>query len=96
MQIQISAINKIDRAIGETKSLMSVDKDPLFPAFLIELTRYRSLVESQWPLDRSQKDSVDIGRVAVRELDESYPDYVSTLCKLGSFLREEDGNAESA
>lgn len=89
MQIQALAINKIDQAISDTKDLMAVDKDPLLPAFLSELHRYRSLAESHWPLETDEKNSVDIGRVAMRELDEKYPEYVGILCRLGSFLREE-------
>ena len=89
MQIQTLAINKIDQAISDTKDLMAFDEDPLLPAFWSELVRYRSLVESHWPLDANEKNSIDIGRVAMRELDEKYPDYVGILCRLGSFLREE-------
>ena len=89
MQIQALALNKIDQAISETKDLMVIDRDPLLPAFWSELIRYRSLVESHWPLEENEKNLVDIGRVAMRELDEKYPDYVGTLCSLGSFLRDD-------
>jgi hypothetical protein len=61
MQIQVIAIDKIDQAINETQNRMVVDKGPLFPAFILELKRYRSLVESQWPLRATEKSSVDIG-----------------------------------
>lgn len=89
MKTQILAISKIDHAISETNSLMTLSSDPLLPAFLDELNRYRELVESHWPLDSREKSSVDIGRVAVRELDETFPTYVGVLCSLGAFLREE-------
>ena len=71
---------------------MTLANDPILPAFLTELCRYRGLVQSHWPLDSDEKSTVDIGRVAVRELDERYPNYVETLCNLGAVLRDETNN----
>lgn len=82
-------IDKIDRTIDETRRLMALANDPLLPALLTELLRYRGLAQSHGPLDSDEKHSVDIGRIGVRELDERYPGYVGLLCDLGAILRDE-------
>lgn len=83
------ALDKLDLAIRETEFLLLNDKSPLLPAFLNELQRYRSLACDHWPLNAEEKKTVDIGRVAVREFDETYPDYVTLLSNVGVLLREE-------
>ncbi|MBP1207347.1 hypothetical protein JOD97_005427 [Duganella sp. 1411] len=77
MKIQALAINKIDQVISDTKDLMAIDRDPLFPAFWSELIRYRSLVESHWPLDENEKNSVDIGRVAIVDLKSAASEFIA-------------------
>ena len=84
---QAEAVRIVDKAVASTLALLAVRDDPLLQSFLVELRRYRSLVLSHWPLSVDEKAGVDIGRVAVRELDGTWPDYVSQLSRLGAFLR---------
>lgn len=87
--MKIEAINQIDAAIEQTKKILITDNSQLLIAFLSELNRYRNLAIDHWPLTIYEKETIDIGRVAVRELDDLYPDYVTLLSKLGVLLRTE-------
>jgi hypothetical protein len=87
--MKIEALDKLNLAIKETKFLQENDKNPLLPAFLRELQRYMVLACDHWPLNAEEKATVDIGRVAIRELDNVYPDYVTLLSNIGALLREE-------
>lgn len=82
-------INKIDTAIKETEKILLNDKNQLLIAFLKELNRYKNLIIDHWPLTLNEKGTIDIGRIAVRELDDLYPDYVTLLSNIGAILREE-------
>jgi hypothetical protein len=82
-------VKAIDIAIERTKELLAVDDDPLLRPFLIELQRYQRVATDHWPLTPDEKRSVDIGRVAARELDDVYPEYVTLLCNVGAALRQE-------
>jgi hypothetical protein len=88
--MQPKMIQAVDSAIANTEKLLSHADNPLLRAFVSELQRYKTLVENHWPLTNMEKETVDIGRVAVRELDDVYPDYVTELCQLGAALREEE------
>lgn len=85
--MQIQALEMIDIAIKETINILSIDKDPLIYSFLQELNRYKSLATIHWPLNAEEKLTVDIGRAAVRELDNSYPQYATLLSQVGALLR---------
>lgn len=87
MTKQEEAIRTVDEAIASTLTLLEQGDDPLLQSFLAELRRYRQLIASHWPLTAEEKSGVDIGRVAVRELDETWPDYVTQLSRMGAFLR---------
>ncbi|MBA5607392.1 hypothetical protein H3H36_18710 [Duganella sp. FT3S] len=80
-------LNKLDMAIQETETLLLKDKDPLLSGFLKELQRYVKLTRDHWPLSSDEKMSVDIGRVAVREFDNTYPSYCTLLSNVGALLR---------
>lgn len=84
------ALEKLDLAIKETETLLLNDKDPLLSSFLKELQRYQKLACDHWPLSPDEKKSVDIGRVAVREFDNEYPDYCTLLSNVVALLRDEN------
>jgi phosphoenolpyruvate carboxylase len=86
--MRIDAINKIDTAIQRTNEILAIDKSQLLEAFLKELNRYRRLASDHWPLTDDEKETVDIGRVAVREFDNIYPEYTTLLSNLGVLLRQ--------
>lgn len=79
----------IELAMKKTEELLIQREDPLLQFFLKELQRYKDLVNDHWPLTSEEKISVNIGRVAVREFDEAYPDYVTLLSQIGAAMREE-------
>ncbi len=87
--MQTLAIEKIEQAIQETNLLLSTGEDFLLQSLLNELNRYKMLTQDHRPLSYQEKTAVDIGRVAVRELDELHPEYVTLLCDVGALLREE-------
>ena len=82
-------IQAIDLAMRKTEEYLMLREDPLLRTFLTELQRYKNLINDHWPLTSDEKISVNIGRVAVREFDEEYPDYVTLLSQIGAALREE-------
>jgi len=79
---------ELDDAILHTRQLLGHGYDALLEAFIVELERYRSLAEDHWPLTSEERATVDIGRVAVRELDDVFPDYVTLLSQVGAKLRK--------
>lgn len=83
-------IQAVNSAIASTEKLLGQADNSLLRAFAGELQRYKMLVENHWPLTAAEKESVDIGRAAVRELDDMYPDYVTELCQLGAALKEDE------
>jgi len=87
MQYEIA--QAIDLGINKTRDLLRQKDDPLLRAFLVELQRYKNLIDDHWPLTREEKNSVDIGRVAVREYDVSHPEYATLLSTIGGSLRKE-------
>lgn len=78
---------ELDTAVAHTEKLLGGAYDPLLKAFIVELERYRSLVNDHWPLTPDERTTVDIGRVAVRELDDVFPEYATLLSELGARLR---------
>ena len=92
---QAEMLSRIDTTIAETENLLSAQGDLLLKSFLKELKRYRALVSDHWPLTEGEKSSVDIGRVAVRELDDVYPEYTALLSRLGVLLVSEGSTANS-
>lgn len=87
--MQYEIIQAIELGLKETNNLLSRSDDPLLMDFLTELHRYKDLVNDHWPLTPEEKNSVDIGRVAVREFDDFYPEYVTLLSTIGGALRKE-------
>ncbi|MBA5639788.1 hypothetical protein H3H37_22255 [Duganella sp. LX20W] len=85
----LDALDKLGLAINETELLLVNDRSQILLAFLKELQRYREMACDHWPLSADEKTTVDIGRVAARELDNMYPDYVTLLSRVGALLREE-------
>lgn len=86
---QQTALRLTERALAVTQALLAVQDDALLRSFTRELQRYRQLVRAHWPLSAAERAGVDIGRVAMRELDGGHPDYVTLLCRLGALLRQE-------
>lgn len=87
--MQDKIILAIELAMKKTEEFLVQREDPLLQFFLKELQRYENLVNDHWPLTPDEKISVNIGRVAVREFDEVYPDYVTLLSQIGAAMREE-------
>lgn len=85
----------VDEAIASTSTLLEQDDDPLLQSFLTELRRYRQLLVFHSPLTDEEKAGVDIGRVAVRELDETWPDHAAQLSRMGAFLRTDGHGPEN-
>lgn len=82
-------IYKINVAITQQKNILIFDNNKIFITLLTELDRYRDLAIGHRPLTDHEKETVGIGRVAARELDDLYPDYVTLLSNIGALLREE-------
>lgn len=78
---------ELHSAVKRTRQLLGRGYDALLQAFIVELERYRTLIDDHWPLTPEERTTVDIGRVAVRELDNVFPDYVTQLSELGAKLR---------
>lgn len=87
--MQDKIILAIELAMKKTEEFLVQREDPLLQFFLKELQRYKNLVNDHWPLTSEEKISVNIGRVAAREFDEVYPDYVTLLSQIGAAMREE-------
>lgn len=87
MQSRASIVQELNDLIAETDRLDPKGADPLLRAFRDELRRYIALATDHWPLTDAEKETVDIGRVAVRELDPQFPDYVTRLSEVGAALR---------
>lgn len=84
-----AALRLMEQALAATQALLAAQDDALLRSFTRELQRYRQLVRAHWPLSAAERAGVDIGGVAVRELDGDHPDYVTLLCRLGALLRQE-------
>jgi hypothetical protein len=87
--MQNKIIQAIELGIQETKNLLKLGDDLLLSSFLTELQRYKTLVNDHWPLMLEEKNTVNIGRIAVREFDDRHPEYVTLLCHIGAVLRQE-------
>jgi hypothetical protein len=87
MKTRDAILKDLEKLITETESLNANGSDPLLTSFSTELRRYLQLATDHWPLSDAEKATVDIGRVAVRELYAEYPEYVTRLSQTGAALR---------
>jgi hypothetical protein len=87
--MQLKMIQRLEMAITQTERIAALGDGPALNSYLRELRRYKSIVLSHWPLTAAEKASVDINRVAERELDDVHPEYVALLARLAASLRQE-------